>query len=317
MRFYDIIILFLVLAIFSIVYFINISTIGIQNIKKNWNRYRCNPMIMPFANYFGYDPYDNFVQCIATIQTKNMTRYLNPIEYILQIFQQTVDSALKSVDSTRSRFSFLTSNITNIFEQVFGIFNNITIAMQEVIIRLRDMLSKLLATSIVMAHMVDGSSKTGLSVVKGPIGKTINFICFAPSTTIHLKNGIHKAISHSKIGDILEDGTEIIGVLRLKGNTYCDINPDGSNDFYRIYDHKYKEWIYVSGMHFVYDEKVNDFVRAKNHNDSIHVNDIKSPVLYCLITNTHKIQIGSRLFWDWEDAELEYNEECDKKLDWV
>ena len=35
-----------------------------KKIKTNWAKYRCNPMMMPFAGYAGHDPIENFTQCM-------------------------------------------------------------------------------------------------------------------------------------------------------------------------------------------------------------------------------------------------------------
>ena len=40
-----IIFLFIILIISSIL------ALGLENMKENWDKYRCNPMAMPFAGY--------------------------------------------------------------------------------------------------------------------------------------------------------------------------------------------------------------------------------------------------------------------------
>ena len=50
--------IYMVLLLFTII------LIGIENIKKNWNQYRCNPIVIPFADVFGEDVNDNFNYCV-------------------------------------------------------------------------------------------------------------------------------------------------------------------------------------------------------------------------------------------------------------
>ena len=46
----------IVLSIFSFIHVIITLSIGISHVKKNWEQYKCNPLIIPFAGIFGKDP---------------------------------------------------------------------------------------------------------------------------------------------------------------------------------------------------------------------------------------------------------------------
>ena len=77
------------LSIFIIIVFVicNLVTIFISimsDIKANWPKYRCNPLIMPFAVYFGHDPMENFMLCISEMQSGMMGLFTNPLD--LQMF---------------------------------------------------------------------------------------------------------------------------------------------------------------------------------------------------------------------------------------
>ena len=66
-----IIFLFIILIISSIL------ALGLENMKENWDKYRCNPMAMPFAGYLGQDTMDNFVFCISSIISSKLIPYVN------------------------------------------------------------------------------------------------------------------------------------------------------------------------------------------------------------------------------------------------
>ena len=77
------------LLIFTmIIIFINFAIIMLQSkkdIQDNWNTYRCNPLVMPLASFFGHDTFSNFGQCLFT-QTAGFTgTFLQPIHYMMQI----------------------------------------------------------------------------------------------------------------------------------------------------------------------------------------------------------------------------------------
>ena len=58
--------------------------------------------------------------------------------------------------------------------------------------------------------------------------------------------------------------------------------------------------IIVSGSHLVYDSTVQQFVHVKEL-PVAELAGVDCPVLYCLITSDHTIQIGDWIFHDWED----------------
>ena len=81
--FYDVMASFLILLVFGLI-FLGLALAALaKDIKKNWPKYKCNPMIMPVAGAFGKDPGKNFVECIGNIQAGFMGYFLGPIRYIL------------------------------------------------------------------------------------------------------------------------------------------------------------------------------------------------------------------------------------------
>ena len=81
--FYDVMASFLILLVFGLI-FLGLALAALaKDIKKNWPKYKCNPMIMPVAGAFGKDPGKNFVECIGSIQAGFMGYFLGPIRYIM------------------------------------------------------------------------------------------------------------------------------------------------------------------------------------------------------------------------------------------
>ena len=88
--------------------------VGIQNIKDNWPKHKCNPMIMPFAGYLGHNPMENFVFCIGNIQKNMMGFFLKPIYYIVSLTGSLGKSIMKSMNKMRQMFASLRGMIQNI-----------------------------------------------------------------------------------------------------------------------------------------------------------------------------------------------------------
>ena len=136
MRFYDIVSVIIVIAIFVGIYLLNILAIGKKNIEKNWVKYRCNPMIMPFAGLFGHDPMENFAYCIQNMQTSFMGDILKPINYSMNLNHVIGGNLGKAIQSIRKVFNQIRTFTTSIFKKIFGVFLNILVQVQFVTIKL-------------------------------------------------------------------------------------------------------------------------------------------------------------------------------------
>lgn len=69
----------IIVVVFIIIQFLLTLSAGISNIKNNWDRYKCNPAILPFASVFGHDTKDTFNECIKDSQVNFMSVFLEPI----------------------------------------------------------------------------------------------------------------------------------------------------------------------------------------------------------------------------------------------
>ena len=54
----------LIIAVVFMLIVLNFLYIMKAQIEKNWVKYRCNPMVIPFAGLFGKNSMQNFTFCI-------------------------------------------------------------------------------------------------------------------------------------------------------------------------------------------------------------------------------------------------------------
>jgi hypothetical protein len=172
MRFHDILLATMILSSFLACYFVSYVMGAYLEIKNNWVKYRCDPIIMPFAGFFGHDTGKNFSQCIGTLQSSNMDYFMGPINAAHGAISSNVSSISGQLDSVRSLQSKLRPNIGGQFTNIFGIFNNLMIQMQKFTIGFRDMVMKILGTLTVIMHMMQGQFLLGKSAAAGPITST-------------------------------------------------------------------------------------------------------------------------------------------------
>ena len=99
------------------------------------------------------------------------------------------------------------------------------------------------------------------------------------------------------LNSILPNGSRVCAVMQISN---LDKNGDVVEKMYKV-KNKGGEDIIVSGSHLIYDKAVDDFTHVKDL-PVAEETDKKCPVLYCLITSDHTIQIGEWIVHDWEDS---------------
>jgi hypothetical protein len=248
---------------------------------------------MPFASYFGHDPVENMTYCIQNMQTDYMGHLLEPVNYAIGVNQQLSSGLGDSVQHTRGFISDFRDSVTSIVSSIFGVFLNAMLQFQKTIIKLKDIMGKVVGISTTFLFMTDGAIRTGNSVWKGPIGGTLRTVCFHPDTELDLVNGEKKAIKDMTIDDVLASGSRIDGVVVLT-NLYQE-------PFYRVRSHQTGRDVFVTGGHYIMDDEKNKFVFVRDSKVAEKTADV-SKKLFCLITDDHLIKIGEHTFWDYEDS---------------
>jgi hypothetical protein len=265
-------------------------------IKENWPLYRCNPVYMPLAD----DIQSNFVYCIQTMQSNYMGYLLEPLNFVTGSLGSMLGNMTEEVNNIRAMFNKIRSFISDIIQNVFGVFLNLVIEFQRINISIIDLIGKTIGIMTTLLYTMDGSIKTMNSTWNGPPGQLVKSLgkCFYPYTQLKLKNEEKVLMCNIRLGDILEHGEVVEAILQI----------DNKNDkipFYKVrsidsVDGEHKSYIFVTGSHLIYDKSKEKFVKVSEHPDAIPT-DIYYPYFYCLITDNHKIPIGGHVFWDWED----------------
>lgn len=269
--------------------------ISVDEIKKNWPLYRCNPMYMPLAD----DLTENFTYCIQTMTSSFMGNLLQPLTFITSSLQTNMSSFSNEINGIRGMFNKIRDFISNIFQSIFGVFLNIIIEFQKIIIGLNDLFGKTIGMITTLLYVVDGSIKTMNSAWNGPAGQLVRAIgnCFHPETKLRLFNGEIKKMKDIDLGDILENGSVVNAIMKINNN-----NSEKKETIYKIEKRGVnQEDIYVTGSHIIYDQQKYMYKMVKDHPNAIPVPDFELEWFSCLITNDNKIKIGEEIFWDWED----------------
>jgi hypothetical protein len=278
---------------FIIYIFIIFYLTYIQEIKSKWPLYRCNPIYMPLSDNIEKD----FIYCVQNIQTNFMGYLLQPITFVTKSMSGTLSSFVNEINMVRAMFDKIRTFIASIIQSVFGVFLNLIIEFQKIIIGIKDLMGKTIGIMVTLLYFIDGSIKTMNSTWNGPPGQMVRTLgkCFHPDTKIKLLDGNIKAMKDISLGDVLENGSVVETIMSI----------DNSKNKVPLYVVKNtgvdKEDIYVTGSHLIYSEEKNQFIRVENYANATLDKKVDTDKFSCLITSDHKIKIGSEIFWDWED----------------
>jgi len=284
---------FILINLAFVFYIIGIVYVtSIQEIKNNWALYRCNPMYMPLSDNIQ----DDFSHCIQNIQLTTMGNILKPLTSITSGLTDLMSSFNSDLDNIRQLAATIRNNMGNIFGVIFGAFSGIIIGFQKISLNLKDMMAKNAGVIAVFVNILDTSFKTMGSMWNGPPGGLVRSLgkCFHPETKIQLDNGDVVFMKDLNLGDVLISGSIVEAVMKINNRT----DPE------QLYVLKgrgvEKADIYVTGSHMIYDETTDKFIKVRKHLSTEFTSN-QTDWFSCLITSDHKIQIGSELFWDWED----------------
>lgn len=176
MRSSDITLTIVIILIFVAMYFYNILAVGIKNIQDNWPEYRCNPSVMPFAGMFGHEVGSNFTYCIQNMQSDYMGHLLQPLQYLTNIQGNTMGKLMASIQDIRGFFNVIRNFVSSIVQSIFGVFLNILIQFQVMIIKMKDMVGKVVGTMATMMYILQGTVMTMESSWAGPPGSMVRMM---------------------------------------------------------------------------------------------------------------------------------------------
>ena len=198
-----------------------------------------------------------------------------------------------SINNIRQLLSSIRGFVADIIQQVFGVFLNMIVEFQKIILSIKDMVGKMIGIVVTIMYVLDGSIKTMNSAWSGPPGQMIKSMgsCFHPQTMLTLQDGTQCAMESVPVGTTLVDGGNVFAVLK--------VNNAKQEPLYNI------RGVLVTGEHWIMKRPsvTPEWEQVKNCPDA-RKTDVILPYFSCLITTNRRIVVGECVFWDWEDDEL-------------
>ena len=269
-----------ILTVVFLICLILMFTMGsLKEITENFPKYRCNPMIMPFAGNFGYDAKENFNYCLTSIFNVKAAEIFAPIYNLLGGFTDIVKMIVDVALGIRKLFSnfFLGVNtfIRTTRDRIQGVFFTIRMSF----LKINNLMARVYGTMYAVIWMGTSAMTAGFNLGNNDLIKFIFEFCFDPTTPVLLKNGTFSKISDLKIGDELATlGNQTTPVVRSIFRFAGD-----KTDMVQIND------VVMSAEHYV-QAPDGKWIPSKNHPDARRVESI--PELVCINVSGHMFKVG-------------------------
>lgn len=279
---------FIITIIFGALWYGMNTIVDIEEVRKNWPKYRCSPTIMPFASLYGYNVNENFTYCMSNMFNAQVGQTTGPFKTILSSMLGGMTSFIQSLNSLRVMFATLVGGMQKIIYEFGQRMRLIYAQLRMTMLRMQVLFKRVFATFYSVIYMGLSVITTGGNFSDSIIFRFLDTFCFAPETEIRLINGETKKIKDVVLGDILEGGERVTSTYRFMS--------DGQ-PMVRLGD------IIVSTNHFV--EYNGTLIDASKHPDAIPIEDWNGGVerpLICLDTDVHRIPICNYVFSDWDET---------------
>ncbi len=278
----------LIIVGFILIYIATVFTSNIKNVKKNWDKYRCNPLFTPFSKYFAdEDPTIVKNKCDSVAGSAILNSLLVPIKDMQKKTLALGQDLIESSNETKANQKETKDTTGSITGSIFNKFNDINIAVQKGILTAKDMISRIIGLFGLVIYVFQVLGNSLLSIIAMVDDATS--LCFDGDTIIELNNSIKKKIKDIEPNNILADGTRVTSIFKLKNKYHY---------LYKINN------VFVTGKHSI--KHNGEWIYVYQHPDAVLTS--KKPILlYCLNTNSKTIKINDTMFGDW-DKEVECNE---------
>ena len=288
----------ILLAIAS--YYINKEILNnhIEEVSKNFNNNRQNPSTIITAGLYGKSSTEVMTGIMGQKTQgifKHFLKFLNPI---FAVFAKMFNKMKSSVNDIRQMLLPIRSFFNHTAQKFYNIIQKFTIGILYSTHKMRNSMRRSISGFNILMHSLEHSKNSMQSMVNSPPvdmavkwldragwikDKASDLFCFDKDTYLKFNDGKYIKIENVKVGDILEDGVEVITTHKFSNK-------------YSVY--KYDN-IYVSGGHIVKENGSWVTVAESLKGNSVYV---KPAFLYCLSTSTGEIKINDTIFKDYEGS---------------
>jgi hypothetical protein len=142
-------------------------------VRSNWNEHKCNPLYMPFAGLImpqpGMDTMDNTLQnfsyCVKQDVSAVFSIAMMPFEFGLYIVIEFIDAVIAAMIAVMEFIKWLRDLIGGLFSEFYNKMLYVIIPLVEIVIHIRDALSKINGIAITSLFLTMTVYNTAVSGV--------------------------------------------------------------------------------------------------------------------------------------------------------
>tara|TARA_B110000858_G_scaffold141210_1_gene160271 strand:+ start:435 stop:1901 length:1467 start_codon:yes stop_codon:yes gene_type:complete len=293
-------ILEIVILLAGSVYIINKLLLDnhIADVSNNFNEHRQNPATIITAGLYGKSSRNVLSGIIGQKITATFKGFLKLFNPIFKMFAKMLSKFQGSINGIRGMLRPIRNYFNNTAKMFYDKIQKFTIGILYSMHKMRNSMRRSMSGFNIMMHTLEHTKNSMESIVTSPpvelavkflsraewiADKGSDLFCFDADTYIKLQDESYKRISQIELGDILEDGAEVVAVQEFANK----------NTLYK-YGH-----IYLSGGHIVKEDNNWTTVNKSRLGTATYVSP---PYLFCLSTTTGNIQIDGILFKDYEGS---------------
>ena len=266
--------------------------VNVNDIKKNWQKYRCRPDVMMMAPIYGFNAQENLEFCLKQGFDSRAKGAIAPFYTIMGSFVGILTTMLGSINSVKMIFATIAGGATTIFSEFSQRFQALMYRIQMSVMRIKFLFSRVFAVVYSILFMGMGGMRAGLNFSNTFLFRFLDTFCFDPDTPIEVIRSNKEEvipIYQVKIGDLLASGDRVTATFKF----WADGQPMVA----------FHDGTLVSTNHYIhYDGK---WIEAIDHPDAMLASDwnggIQRPLI-CLNTDSHTFRIGHYLFRDYDET---------------
>lgn len=264
---------------------------NMEDIKQNWDKYRCRPDVMMMASLYGKDAVQNLQFCLKNGFDQQAEGAIAPFYTFMAQFVGVLTTLLGSINSVKMIFATIIGSATTVFSEFSQRIQALFYRIQMTAIRMKFMMGRVFAIMYSIMYMGMSGMRAGLNFSNSFLFTFLDTFCFDPDTPIAVKRGgvtTRVPIKSVRIGDVLANGEKVTATFQFAADGQHMVSLGE---------------ILVSTNHYV--RGPNGWVQARDHPDASPAAPWAGGTdrpLICLNTDTHSFQIGNYTFCDYDET---------------
>ncbi len=267
------------------------SAADVEEIKKNWPKYRCRPTVMPFAALYGHPTGENFNFCLNNMFGTEMAQALGPVFQILGTIVTTLVTLVEVANSIRVQFATMMGGINGLFQNFADRFKQLMSTVQMSVYRIKLLMGRLYGTFFALIYMSIAGMTAMTNFTDSVLFDFLDTFCFDPDTPVEILGKGTVPVKSVSIGDVFaRTGSRVTAAFQFAADGQAMVELPGG--------------ILVSTNHYVYH--INKWIHAGEHPQATPkgawAGGVERPLI-CFNTSDHRIPIGSFTFLDYDETE--------------